>query len=347
MAVRVAINGLGRIGRALFRKVLGSPGIDLVAVNDLCDLETAAYLLTYDSVAGSLAERVRHIPGWIVAGDSFIRYFSEADPARLPWREADVDVVVECTGRFTGRAAACRHLDAGASCVVISAPSPDADITVVLGVNDHEVDAGRHPVVSNASCTTNCIAPPLDLLDHEFGVRKAIFTTVHSYTNGQSLVDATHADLRRARGLGRSIIPTTTGATAALLAVLPRFMGRIEGLSLRVPVPNVSLVDLAVEVRRKVCAEEVNKIFRRAAAGTHLGIIGCHEEPGASIDFNGSSFSAVVDTSLTAVQNGDLLRVVLWYDNENGFSSRLVDLVTLIGEQLGMISEQPANRAAC
>lgn len=330
MALRIAINGLGRIGRAFFRKALTAQDVEIVAVNDLCDPDTAAYLLSYDSVAGPLAQRVRRIHEALSVGDRLVRYHSCSDPATLPWREDEVDVVLECTGRFTRRADAGKHLDAGASRVIISAPSPDASFTAVIGVNEDDVDPERHLIISNASCTTNCIAPPLKLLDGEFGVRRAIFTTVHSYTNGQNLLDAPHSDLRRARGFGRAIIPTTTGATAAVLAVLPQFEGRLEGLSLRVPVPNVSLVDLVVQVKRPVSAAEVNGLFHRAAVSHLAGIIGCADFPGASSDFNGSGLSAVVDTACTTVQGDDLVRIVLWYDNENGFSSRLLDLVRLL-----------------
>jgi len=336
MAIRVAINGFGRIGRNVLRaaKQSGRADIDFVAVNDLTDATTLAHLLQYDSVHGRYPGEVAVSGnGLLVDGDE-IRVLSERDPAALPWGELGVDVVIESTGRFSDRDSAAKHLEAGARKVIISAPGKKEDITVVLGVNHEQYDSEKHHVISNASCTTNCLAPVVKVLVQEFGFRHGLMTTVHAYTNDQQILDLPHKDLRRARAAAMSMIPTTTGAAKATGLVLPEVAGRIDGISIRVPTPDVSVVDLVAEVERDTTKEEVNEAFRAAAAGPMKGILGVSEKPLVSIDYTGDPHSSTVDALSTAVMQGRMVKVLSWYDNEWGYSSRVVDLVGYVGERL-------------
>ena len=332
MAIKVGINGFGRIGRNILRAALerGAGDVDFVAVNDITSPETLAHLFKYDSVLGNLADEVAVEGDGLRVGGRRFRVLSERDPAALPWRDLGVDVVVESTGLFTGRDDAARHLAAGAKTVIISAPAKDPDLTLVLGVNDDQYDPARHRIISNASCTTNCLAPVARVLHESFGLRRGWMTTVHSYTNDQKLLDLPHKDLRRARAAGVSMIPTTTGAAVAVGQVLPELRGRLDGIAMRVPTPNVSVVDLVAELDRKASAEEVNAAFGAAAGGPLAGILELSEEPLVSIDFKGNPHSSIVDASYTRVMEGDFIKVLSWYDNEWGYSSRCVDLVKLI-----------------
>lgn len=332
MAIKVGINGFGRIGRNILRAALerGAGDVDFVAVNDITSPETLAHLFKYDSVLGNLADDVAVDGDGLRVGGRRFKVLSERDPAALPWRDLGVDVVVESTGLFTGRDDAARHLAAGAKTVIISAPAKDPDLTLVLGVNDDQYDPARHRIISNASCTTNCLAPVARVLHESFGLRRGWMTTVHSYTNDQKLLDLPHKDLRRARAAGVSMIPTTTGAAVAVGQVLPELQGRLDGIAMRVPTPNVSVVDLVAELDRKASAEEVNAAFGAAAGGPLAGILELSEEPLVSIDFKGNPHSSIVDASYTRVMEGDFIKVLSWYDNEWGYSSRCVDLVKLI-----------------
>jgi glyceraldehyde 3-phosphate dehydrogenase len=327
MAVKVGINGFGRIGRNIMRAALGAKDIDFVAVNDLTNAATLAHLLKYDSVLGNLQAEVKATAeGISVAGDEF-KVLSVKDPAQLPWKDLGVDVVFESTGLFTARDAAAKHLTAGAKKVIITAPAKGPDVTLVLGVNDDKYDSTKHQIISNASCTTNCLAPMAKVIHERFGIRKGWMTTVHSYTNDQQLLDLPHKDLRRARAAALSIIPTTTGAAVAVGEVLPDLKGKLDGFSMRVPTPNVSVVDLNVIVERKTTGEDVNKAFREAAAGPLKNILSVSDEPLVSIDFKGNSYSSIVDSAYTKVMDGDFLKVLSWYDNEWGYSNRCVDLL--------------------
>ncbi|HEY6839520.1 MAG TPA: type I glyceraldehyde-3-phosphate dehydrogenase [Geobacteraceae bacterium] len=331
MPLRVAINGFGRIGRAFFRRAWRTRALEIAAINDLADPATAAHLLRFDSVAGTSRWKVGHDDAALVVGGRRIPYYSFRHPGELPWRAEKIDLVMEATGVFTERAQASRHLEAGAGRVVITAPSADPDLTVVLGVNHGELDSTHHRILSNASCTTNCLAPVLKVIDDTLGIERGLFTTVHSYTNGQPLLDTPRTDLRRARGGAMTMLPTTTGATRALYRVLPGLAGKIDGMSIRVPTPNVSLIDLAVTVSRSTTTEEVNAIFKKAARGELRRILSHSEVPLVSSDYNGDDHSAVVDATLTTVTGGNLVRVVAWYDNEAAFSRRLVELARLVG----------------
>ena len=332
MAIKVGINGFGRIGRNIMRAALesGERDIDFVAVNDITSPETLAHLFKYDSVLGNLSDEVAVDGDGLRVGERRFKVLSERDPAALPWGELGVDIVVESTGLFTKRDDAARHLAAGAKTVIISAPAKGPDLTLVLGVNDDRYDPARHKIISNASCTTNCLAPVAKVLHESFGLRRGWMTTVHSYTNDQKLLDLPHKDLRRARAAGVSMIPTTTGAAVAVGQVLPELQGRLDGIAMRVPTPNVSVVDLVAEVDRKASAEEVNAAFGAAAGGPLAGILQLSEEPLVSIDFKGNPHSSIVDASYTKVMEGDFVKVLSWYDNEWGYSSRCVDLVKLI-----------------
>ncbi len=336
MAFRVAINGFGRIGRNVLRsaKQSGRSDIDFVAVNDLTDADTLVHLLEYDSVH-------RRYPGTVevsenglrVDGDE-IRVFSERDPAKLPWGELGIDIVIESTGLFRDRDSAAKHLDAGARKVIISAPAKNEDITIVLGVNQDAYDPDLHDVISNASCTTNCLAPVVKVLCGQFGFRHGLMTTIHSYTNDQSLLDLPHKDLRRARAAAMSMIPTTTGAAKATGLVLPEVAGCLDGMAIRVPTADVSLVDLVAELEQDTTADEVNAAFRAAAEGPLNGILGVSDDPLVSIDYTGVSRSSIVDALSTSVMDGRMVKVLSWYDNEWGYSSRVVDLVSYVGERL-------------
>jgi glyceraldehyde 3-phosphate dehydrogenase len=325
---RVAVNGFGRIGRNFFRAYLErNPDYEIVAVNDLGDPKTMAHLLRFDSLLGPLGEEVAADGGTITVGDRRLRAFSIPDPAQLPWRELDVDIVVESTGRFERRDQAQAHLDAGARTVMISAVAPDADVMVVLGVNDEAYDPARHRIVSNASCTTNCVTPMAKVLHDAFGIERGFMTTVHAYTATQPLLDGPHKDLRRARAAAINLIPTTTGATRALGAILPELEGKIDALAIRAPVPVGSIVDLVVDLKRPVEREQVNAAFRSASRdGAMAGILGYSEEPLVSSDIVRSPYSCIFDSGLT-IAAGSLAKVFGWYDNEWGYSCRLVDLV--------------------
>lgn len=336
MALRTAINGFGRIGRLVLRAVLeeGSDDLEVVAVNDLTDPETLAHLFKYDSVHGTFDGEVEAADDGIRIDGRLIRVLSEKNPGDLPWQELKVDVVVESSGRFTHRKDAALHLDAGARKVVISAPGKEEDVTVVLGVNEGDYDPASHHVISNASCTTNCLAPVVKVLSDAFGFERGLMTTVHAYTNDQPTLDSPHKDLRRARAAAVSMIPTTTGAARATSLVLPQVAGRIDGMAIRVPTPDVSLVDLTCTLSREVTAEEVNQAFRKAARGALEGILGVSDAPLVSVDFTGDSRSSVVDAGSTAALEGGMVKVLSWYDNEWGYSCRVVDLVRYVGERL-------------
>jgi len=335
MAVRVGINGFGRIGRNIMRAAMGTNDIDFVAVNDLTNAATLAHLLKYDSVLGNLHADVKaSAEGITVDGDEF-KVLSVKDPAQLPWKDLGVDVVFESTGMFTSRDGAAKHLAAGAKKVVITAPAKGPDVTVVLGVNDEKYDPARHHIISNASCTTNCLAPLAKVIHERFGIRKGWMTTIHSYTNDQQLLDLPHKDLRRARAAALSMIPTTTGAASAVGEVLPELKGKLDGFAMRVPTPNVSVVDLNVIVDKKTTGDEVNNALREAAKGPLKGILDVSEEELVSIDFKGNPHSSIVDTAYTKVMDGDFVKVLSWYDNEWGYSSRCVDLLrTLVARGL-------------
>jgi glyceraldehyde 3-phosphate dehydrogenase len=330
MAVKVGINGFGRIGRNIMRAAMGNKEIDFVAVNDLTNAATLAHLLKYDSVLGNLHADVRVTSdGITVAGDEF-RVLSVKDPAQLPWKDLGVDIVLESTGIFTNRDGAAKHLAAGAKKVIITAPAKGPDITVVLGVNDDKYDPAKHQIISNASCTTNCLAPIAKVLHERFTIKKAWMTTVHSYTNDQNLLDLPHKDLRRARAAALSMIPTTTGAALAVGEVLPELKGRLDGFAMRVPTPNVSVVDLAALVDKKTTGEEVNAALKEAAGGALKGILAYSEDELVSTDFKGNANSSIVDAPYTKVMDGDFVKVLSWYDNEWGYSSRCVDLLRLL-----------------
>jgi glyceraldehyde 3-phosphate dehydrogenase len=327
MAIKVGINGFGRIGRNIMRVALDDDDFDFVAVNDLTDARTLAHLLKYDSVLGNLDRDITAKGDTItVDGDDF-KVLATKDPAQLPWKDLGVDVVFESTGRFTKRDDAAKHLAAGAKKVIITAPATGPDVTLVLGVNDKAYDKSKHHVISNASCTTNCLAPLAKVVHDCFSIQKAWMTTVHSYTNDQNLLDLPHKDLRRARAAAMSIIPTTTGAAKAVGEVLPELKGRLDGIAMRVPTPNVSLVDLVALVGRKTTAEEVNRTLKEAADGPLKGILQYSAEPLVSIDFRGNPHSSIVDADYTKVMEGDFVKVLAWYDNEWGYSSRCVDLL--------------------
>ena len=327
MAVRVGINGFGRIGRNIMRAAMGNREIDFVAVNDLTNAATLAHLLKYDSVLGNLRADVKASgDGISVDGDDF-KVLSVKDPAQLPWKDLGVDVVFEATGLFASREGSAKHITAGAKKVIITAPAKGPDITLVLGVNDEKYDPSKHQIISNASCTTNCLAPIAKVLHERFGIRKGWMTTIHSYTNDQNLLDLPHKDLRRARAAALSMIPTTTGAASAVGEVLPELKGKLDGFAMRVPTPNVSVVDLNVVVEKKTTAEEVNTVLRQAAEGPLKGILQYSVDELVSIDFKGNPHSSIVDAAYTKVMDGDFLKVLSWYDNEWGYSSRCVDLL--------------------
>jgi glyceraldehyde 3-phosphate dehydrogenase len=330
MAVRVGINGFGRIGRNIMRAAMGDKNIDIVAVNDLTDAKTLAHLLKYDSILGNLKADIAAQGDKITVGGDEFQVLSVKDPAQLPWKSLGVDVVFESTGLFTDRAAASKHIAAGARKVVITAPAKSPDITVVLGVNEEKYDPAKHQILSNASCTTNCLAPLAKVIHQTFGIRKGWMTTIHSYTNDQNLLDLPHKDLRRARAAALSMIPTSTGAASALGEVLPELKGKMDGFAMRVPTPNVSVVDLVALVDKKTTGQEVNAALKEASAGALKGILQFSEEELVSIDFKGNPASSIVDAAYTKVMDGDFVKVLSWYDNEWGYSSRCVDLLRLL-----------------
>ena len=336
MAIRVAINGFGRIGRNVLRsaKQSGRTDIDFVAVNDLTSPHTLGHLLKYDSVHGRYPGTVEVSENGLVVDGDEIRVLSERDPAQLPWGDLGVDIVIEATGIFRERSAAAKHIEAGAKKVIISAPGKNEDVTIVLGVNQDMYDPENHDVISNASCTTNCLAPVVKVLSESFGWRHGLMTTIHAYTNDQNILDLPHSDLRRARAAAMSMIPTTTGAAKATGLVLPSVAGKIDGMAIRVPTPDVSVVDLVAEVETDTTAEEVNAAFREAAAGPLAGVLGVSDEPLVSIDYTSDPHSSIVDALSTSVMDGRMVKVLSWYDNEWGYSSRVVDLVAFIGGKM-------------
>ncbi len=330
MPARVAINGFGRIGRNVFRAAKNCSDIEIVAINDLTDAATLAHLLKYDSVHGIFDASVSSDKEHLSIDGRAIRVTRETDPTALPWKELKIDIVIEATGRFTNREDAEKHLKAGAGRVIISAPGKKADITVCMGVNEGDYDPARHQVISNASCTTNCLAPVAKVLHESFGIVKGLMTTVHSYTNDQKILDLPHKDLRRGRAAGLSMIPTTTGAAKAAALVLPQLAGKLDGMAVRVPTPNVSLIDLVFEAGRSTTAEEVNSALKQAAEGPLKGILEYCELPLVSRDFNGNPASSIIDALSTTVIGGNLVKVISWYDNEWGYSSRILDLTRYV-----------------
>ena len=333
MRVKVAINGFGRIGRNVLRTALGDDSIDFVAVNDLTDTKTLAHLLKYDSVMGNLEQEISSTENSItVDGDEF-RVFSERDPAQIPWEEVGAEIVIEATGLFRDKATAGKHLHGSVKKVIISAPGKDPDATIVLGVNENEYDADNHHIISNASCTTNCLAPVAKVIHENFGIKNAQMTTIHAYTNDQKLLDLPHNDLRRARAAGLSMIPTSTGAAKAVALVIPELEGKFEGISVRVPTPNVSLVDVVINVEKETSTEEVNRALKNAANEELKGILGFSEEPLVSIDYRGNSHSSIVDADNTSVLDGTSVKILTWYDNEWGYSCRVRDLVKYIADK--------------
>ncbi|KPN14622.1 glyceraldehyde-3-phosphate dehydrogenase [Bacillus australimaris] len=333
MAVKVGINGFGRIGRNVFRAALNNPEVEVVAVNDLTDANMLAHLLQYDSVHGKLDAEVSVDGTNLVVNGKTIEVSAERDPAKLSWGKQGVEIVVESTGFFTKRADAAKHLEAGAKKVIISAPANEEDITIVMGVNEDKYDAASHDVISNASCTTNCLAPFAKVLNDKFGIKRGMMTTVHSYTNDQQILDLPHKDYRRARAAAENIIPTSTGAAKAVSLVLPELKGKLNGGAMRVPTPNVSLVDLVAELNQDVTAEDVNAAFKEAAEGELNGILGYSEEPLVSRDYNGNANSSTIDALSTMVMEGSMVKVISWYDNESGYSHRVVDLAAYIAKQ--------------
>lgn len=333
MAYQVGINGFGRIGRNVFRAALNNPEINIVAVNDLTDAKTLAHLLKYDSVHGILDAEVKVDGDAIIVNGKRIQVLAERNPVDLPWGKMGVEIVVESTGIFTAKEKAEAHIQAGAKKVIISAPATGEDVTIVLGVNEDKYDPKNHHVVSNASCTTNCLAPFVKVLNDSFGVKRGMMTTVHSYTNDQQILDLPHKDLRRARAAAENIIPTTTGAAKAVGLVLPELQGKLNGFSLRVPTPNVSVTDLVAELDKSVTAEEINDALKTAAAGPMKGILDFSNEPLVSKDYNGNPHSSIVDGLSTMVIDGNMVKVVSWYDNEWGYSNRVVDLAVFMGKK--------------
>jgi len=334
MAVRVGINGFGRIGRLAFRACMGSKDIDVVAVNDITDASTLAYLLKNDSVHGSLPNDIQHGDGSLSVDGKQIKVTAERDPANLPWKDLKVDIVFESTGLFADKEKASKHLQAGAKKVIISAPAKGVDLTVCYGVNHTTYDPARHHVISNASCTTNCLSPVAKIMHEKFGIRRGLMTTIHSYTNDQRILDLPHSDLRRARAAALSMIPTTTGAARAVGLVLPELQGKLDGMAMRVPTPNVSIVDLVAELDKKTSVDELNGAIKEAADGPLKGILQYSTGPMVSIDFNGNPHSSIFDAPLTSVLEGNFVKVLSWYDNEWGFSNRMRDVATFIGRSL-------------
>jgi glyceraldehyde 3-phosphate dehydrogenase (phosphorylating) len=332
---RVGINGFGRIGRNVYRACLEEPGLEFVAVNDITDAKTLAHLLKYDSVHGTLRRDVRPDKEGIRIDGKTVRVIAERDPAKLPWKQLGVDLVLECSGLFTERDKAAKHIEAGAKKVIISAPAKGADLTICMGVNDKTYDAAKHTILSNASCTTNCLAPIAKVLHESFGIRRGLMTTVHSYTNDQRILDLPHEDLRRARAAALSMIPTSTGAARAIGLVIPALDGKLDGMAVRVPTPNVSLVDLTAELGKPATEAEVNAAMKAAAEGGLEGILHYCEEELVSADFNGTPYSSIFDSKLTRVMDKTFCKVLSWYDNEWGFSNRMRDVALLVGKSLG------------
>ncbi len=336
MELKVAINGFGRIGRNILRSALDEKKLEIVAINDLADAKTLSHLLKYDSVHGRLNASVSEKESSLIVNEKDIKILSERDPANLPWKELGVELVIESTGLFVDKANASKHLSAGAKRVIISAPAKEPDITIVLGVNEGKYDPRKHHIISNASCTTNCLAPIAKVLLENFGIKKGLMTTIHSYTNDQRILDLPHKDLRRARSAAVSMIPTTTGAAKAVSLVLPELKGKMDGMAIRVPTPNVSLVDLVVEVEKDTTTEEVNKTLKSAAEGELKNILQYSEEPLVSIDLNDNSHSSIVDGLSTSVIEKNMVKILSWYDNEWAYSCRVRDLAMFIAEKGGL-----------
>ncbi|EOO17545.1 MULTISPECIES: glyceraldehyde-3-phosphate dehydrogenase [Bacillus] len=331
---RVAINGFGRIGRMVFRQAIKESAFEIVAINASYPSETLAHLIKYDTVHGKFDGTVEAFEDHLLVDGKMIRLLNNRDPKELPWKELGVEVVIEATGKFNSKEKAILHVEAGAKKVILTAPGKNEDVTIVVGVNEDQLDITKHTVISNASCTTNCLAPVVKVLDEQFGIENGLMTTVHAYTNDQKNIDNPHKDLRRARACGQSIIPTTTGAAKALAKVLPHLNGKLHGMALRVPTPNVSLVDLVVDVKRDVTVEDINEAFKTVANGALKGIVEFSEEPLVSIDFNTNTHSAIIDGLSTMVMGERKVKVLAWYDNEWGYSRRVVDLVTLVVDEL-------------
>ncbi|KAB2398243.1 MULTISPECIES: glyceraldehyde-3-phosphate dehydrogenase [Bacillus cereus group] len=331
---RVAINGFGRIGRMVFRQAIKESAFEIVAINASYPSETLAHLIKYDTVHGKFDGTVEAFEDHLLVDGKMIRLLNNRDPKELPWTDLGVEVVIEATGKFNSKEKAILHVEAGAKKVILTAPGKNEDVTIVVGVNEDQLDITKHTVISNASCTTNCLAPVVKVLDEQFGIENGLMTTVHAYTNDQKNIDNPHKDLRRARACGQSIIPTTTGAAKALTKVLPHLNGKLHGMALRVPTPNVSLVDLVVDVKRDVTVEAINDAFKTVANGALKGIVEFSEEPLVSIDFNTNTHSAIIDGLSTMVMGDRKVKVLAWYDNEWGYSRRVVDLVTLVVEEL-------------
>jgi glyceraldehyde 3-phosphate dehydrogenase len=334
MSIRVGVNGFGRIGRVFFRAALEAQDIEVVGVNDLADAKTLAHLLKHDSVHGNLPAEVSPKDGAIFVNGREVRVLALKDPGSLPWKELGVDVVVESTGLFVDTATASKHIQAGAKKVIITAPAKDPDVTLVLGVNEAMYDPAKHRIISNASCTTNCLATTAKVLDDAFGIKRGFASTVHSYTNDQKIHDFPHKDLRRARAAAVSMIPTTTGAAKAVGLVLPHLKGKLDGIAIRVPTVNVSVVDLTAELNTSASVKAINEAFREAAAGKMRGILDATDEELVSVDFNGNPHSSIVDLPSTAMVEGNMVKVLAWYDNEYGYSSRVRDLIRFIGKTL-------------
>ncbi|PFC37394.1 glyceraldehyde-3-phosphate dehydrogenase [Bacillus cereus] len=331
---RVAINGFGRIGRMVFRQAIKESAFEIVAINASYPSETLAHLIKYDTVHGKFDGTVEAFEDHLLVDGKMIRLLNNRDPKELSWTDLGVEVVIEATGKFNSKEKAILHVEAGAKKVILTAPGKNEDVTIVVGVNEDQLDITKHTVISNASCTTNCLAPVVKVLDEQFGIENGLMTTVHAYTNDQKNIDNPHKDLRRARACGQSIIPTTTGAAKALAKVLPHLNGKLHGMALRVPTPNVSLVDLVVDVKRDVTVEAINDAFKTVANGALKGIVEFSEEPLVSIDFNTNTHSAIIDGLSTMVMGDRKVKVLAWYDNEWGYSRRVVDLVTLVVEEL-------------
>lgn len=327
MAIRVGINGFGRIGRNFLRASINYKDVDIVAINDLTDSKTLAHLLKYDSVHGIFNADVSATDSSIVVNGKEIRISAVKDPQSLPWKDMGVDIAIESTGLFTDRAMAAKHIDAGAKWVIISAPAKDPDATICMGVNEDALDKAKHKIISNASCTTNCLAPVAKVIHKEFGIIRGLMTTIHSYTNDQRILDLPHKDLRRARAAALNMIPTTTGAAKAVGLVLPELKGKLDGMAIRVPTPNVSVVDLVAELSKDATVDDVNSALRKASEGPMKGILQYSEEPLVSTDLNGNPHSSIVDATITKVLEGRMVKVIAWYDNEWGYSSRIRDLI--------------------
>jgi glyceraldehyde 3-phosphate dehydrogenase len=335
MSVRVAINGFGRIGRNFFRTCKGYNDLEIVAINDLTDAKTLAHLLKYDSVHGIFDADVQTKENSLIVDGKEVKIFAERSPEKLPWKDLNIDIVIESTGLFTDRENASKHLNSGAKWVIISAPAKDPDVTVCLGINEETLDPSKHKIISNASCTTNCLAPVAKVLHQEFGIVRGLMTTVHSYTNDQRILDLPHKDLRRARAAAVSMIPSTTGAAKAIGLVLPELKGKLDGFAMRVTTPNVSVVDLVAELKKDTTAEEVNAAMKKYADGPMKGILQYVDIPLVSIDFNGNPYSSIFDSTLTKVMEGRMVKIISWYDNEWGYSSRLRDLILFISKKQG------------